>query len=109
MSRQAFTMPHAYKALVEVALASGARDIRSLPGCFEYQIDARWWMASNGHTTPRKTSNGATVPPFAIYVERDGMPAALIELTGGTALGDLEAELIAACRAAETALKGGAA
>ena len=36
----------AYLALIEVAVAAGARNARDLPGCFEHQLDATWWMAA---------------------------------------------------------------
>jgi hypothetical protein len=99
----------AYLALIELAVAAGARNARDLPGCFEHRIDDAWWMAANAGTAPRLASNGMEVPGLSVYVERQGWPAGIIHMQGGTMIAGTEDELIAACRAAEKALKGGAA
>lgn len=99
----------AYLALIELAVAAGARDAAKLPGCFEHPIDDTWWMAANAGPHPRLASNGMEVPGMAVYVERGGWPAGIIEMLGGVIIAGTEDELIAACRAAERVLKGGAA
>lgn len=99
----------AYLALIELAVAAGARNARDLPGCFEHQIDDTWWMAANAGAAPRLAGNGMEVPGMAVYVERQGWPAGIVEMHGGLLIAGTEDELIAACRAAQTALKGGAA
>jgi hypothetical protein len=93
-----------YIALVEVALAAGARDVGASPGCWEQQIDATWWMAANAAAEPRACSVGMQVPARAIYVERDGWPAGIVTLTGGRLLTGCEDALIAACQEAAARL-----
>lgn len=98
----------AWFALIEFGAAAGGRNVAQLPGCFEARIDADWWMAANGATTPRLASNGMEVPGLAVYVERQGWPAGIIDMHGGTLLMGTEDELIAACRAAQARLEAGA-
>lgn len=52
-------------------------------------------MTANGHRTLVTTSTGAEVPPFHVYVERDGLPVGVLTPFGGTMLPGVEDELIA--------------
>lgn len=70
-------------AVAELAEALGVRAINRLEGCWEHQIDSRWWVALNGHRQPIESSHGPTVEPFACYVEFNGWPAGVCTAFGG--------------------------
>ena len=38
-------LPAIYIEFGELAHRLGVRNIKELPGCWEYQIDEQWWMA----------------------------------------------------------------
>lgn len=77
-------MSEAFAEVCGLALRLGARSIKDLPGCWEHQIDAQWWVALNGHNEPIKCSSGVEVPPYTMYVMYNGWPAGLISPAGGT-------------------------
>jgi hypothetical protein len=82
----AITQPltHAMVEIVDLAARLGVAQINKLPGCWELQVDAQWWIALNGHSEPTKCSKGAAVPPFHAYVEFNGWPAGVIGCHAGT-------------------------
>lgn len=76
-----------FVAIAEYATRHGAQSIKDLPGCWEVQIDARWWIAVNGHDVPTPCSRGGEpVPPWSAYIEFNGWPAGLISARDGGCL-----------------------
>ncbi len=71
----------AFAVLAEVAEINGAKDVKSLPGCWEYSEDG-WRLALNGHPDPVE-ANGCSVLPYHFAIWR-----------GGTVLGDAEDAII---------------
>ena len=99
--RQPSALPEVFVLTAELATKRGARSIKDLPGCFEMQIDERWWVAINGHGRAMKCSKDAEVASFGMYFERDGWPCGLVDAGGGAIAGEgKEDELVAALRAA---------
>ncbi len=99
-------IPIVFARAIEYAIDIGATNITSLLGCWESQVDEHWWIAINGHDEKVKCSEGAEVPPFAMYVMFNGWPAGIVDAGGGMiAAGDLanEQRLIAALAAASKA------
>ena len=97
----------AFVAVAELGFALGLRDIAKLDGCWEYQIDERWWIALNAHDQPVACSTGAEVEPFSIYVEFNGWPAGIFSAQGGViAAGEAanEEAFLAALRAKRASL-----
>lgn len=64
--------------VVELAEKLGVTKINEMDGCWEHQVDEKWWIACNGHQETTRNSHGAEVPPFHVYVEYNGWPAGLI-------------------------------
>src|SRR3990167_1705130 len=96
-------MPAVYVEFGELAHRLGVRNIKELPGCWEYQIDEQWWMAVNGHKEPVRCSKGAEVPAWHLYFEYNGWPAGFVGPSGGTVAageGANEATLLRALRKA---------
>lgn len=90
-------------AVAELAMRLGAAPINKHAGCWECQIDERWWVACNGHRSPVVCSKGVKVDPFEIYVEFNGWPAGLVNPRGGTFSAGAAANedaFLAACKAA---------
>lgn len=85
----------AFMALVNLALARGAKDIGKLPGLYVMEFGAGWKASINGHSETL-----AEVPPFAALIERHGWPIGIIDPTGGVMMDGAEDALIAAARAA---------
>ena len=56
----------------------GVKNINTLPGCWEHQVDDKWFIAVNAHDSPVECSKGPSVAPFHCYVEYNGFPAGLI-------------------------------
>lgn len=75
--------PLAMGAVMGYCTALGVPRIDALPGCWERQVDAQWWIAVNGHREPVACSRGPSVPPFTCYVEFDGRPAGFVSPRGG--------------------------
>ena len=86
----------AFARVVDLAQALGVRAINTLDGCWEHQVDEKWWVAVNGHREPVKCSTGAEVPPFHCYIESNGLPAGLLTPRGGQFMGNCEDGFIAA-------------
>lgn len=97
-----------FYAVVSLAAALKITDIMHLPGCWELQIDDRWWIALNGHKVPTPTSGEPHgeggpdgVPPFSCYVEYNGWPAGILDYEGGefaAGEGANPATFVAACK-----------
>ena len=66
-----------------LARTTGARQIDHAPGPWEHAVDDHWRVALNPHARPVKTTRGANVPPYAIYVTYDGWPAGHLDARGG--------------------------
>lgn len=78
------TINEAFSEICGLAIRVGAKNIKELPGCWEYEIDGQWWVAVNGHAVPMKCSHGGDVPPYHAFVEFNGWPAGLVSPAGGT-------------------------
>jgi len=102
-------IPAVFGLATELAIARGAKSIKDLPGCFEMEIDARWWCAFNGNGTPTKCSRGPEVTPYGIYFERNGWPCGIVNAAGGTIAGyeGTEDELCDALKAAASLTQTG--
>jgi hypothetical protein len=99
----------AFARVVELALAAGAENLKEKPGCWEHQVDARWWVALNPHADPVDCSTGANVPPFCVYVTYNELPAATFWVHDGAFIVGSEVNegtFIAAVVAAIEALEG---
>lgn len=72
-----------FESIVMLAERLGVEAISTLPGCWEVQVDERWWFAVNGHREPIACSKGPTVPPVHVYVEFNGWPAGILSPAGG--------------------------
>ena len=94
----------AFSLIVTLALATGAKSIVDLPGCWEHQIDAQWWVAVNGHKKPRMCSTGTDVLPFTAYLTFDEWPAGFIDVRGGILAAGAAANEDTLCEALEAAL-----
>lgn len=77
--------------VIEYAQRRGVTTLKGIPGCWESQVDAQWWLAINGHAeATRTTKGGEPIPPFSCYVEFNGWPAGLLDPYGGAiAAGDV--------------------
>ena len=78
----------AFCAVIALAEKLGVSRINELEGCWTHRVDAEWWIAVNGHSTPTTCTPPAgvpvDVPPFAMYVEFLGWPAGILNPRGGT-------------------------
>jgi hypothetical protein len=75
--------PLAMHRLCELGLAVGAAPINKFDGCWEHQIDERWWIAMNGHKQERLTSEGDRVLPYSCFIKYNGWPAGILDFGGG--------------------------
>ena len=73
----------AFYELMQLGSRLGVKNINTLPGCWEHQVDKQWFIAVNAHDVPVKCSKGTSVGPFHCYVEYNGFPAGLINPGGG--------------------------
>lgn len=73
----------AFARIADLAIHLGVTNINLLPGCWEHQIDAKWWIAMNGHKEPIKTSEGDIVHPFNAFIKYNGWPAGVVDPGGG--------------------------
>lgn len=73
----------AFVKLVDWATTKGAQSIKDLPGCWEHDIDAHWWVAINGKGQSTDCSRQVAVPAYHAYLEFNGFPAGLIAPNGG--------------------------
>lgn len=60
----------AFAKLCDLALTLGAGPMNKHPSCWEHQVDAKWWVAFNGHQEAKLTSKGQVVSR-----ERAGAPS----------------------------------
>lgn len=88
----------AFSEVVELSRRMGVSRINQLPGCWEVEVGNGFRIAVNGHDKPTPCTFGPEVPPFEMYVERNGLPAGLISPDGGTVVGDCEDALIEALK-----------
>jgi hypothetical protein len=65
----------AFDEIAQLAIRLGVVPLNAKPGCWEYQVDAHWWIAVNGHREALKCSKGVEVKPFECYAEWNGWPA----------------------------------
>src|SRR5262245_57323955 len=86
--------------VAELAGALGVQSIKDLPGCWEHQIDDKWWLAANGHQHEIKCSQDALVGPYTMYFTFNGWPMAFITPFQGEIMNNAEDELINALKAA---------
>ena len=75
----------AFVEMGNLCIAAGAAPLSKHEGCWEHQVDERWWIAVNGHAQPEKrlTSKGIEIQPFHCYVEYNGWPAGILSPYGG--------------------------
>lgn len=74
----------AFAKLCDLCIARGEAPANKHPGCWEVQLDKRWWIAFNGHKEPKQSSKGGpSVDPFHCYVEYNGWPAGVFTPYGG--------------------------
>ena len=73
----------AFVAVADLAMRLGLSRLNELPGCWERQIDADWWIALNAHDVPTKCSAGPDVPPFSVYIRWRDWPTGVIDPGGG--------------------------
>ena len=73
-----------FYALTLLAEASRtALPLNKHDGCWEHQIDKRWWCAINGHKEKMECSHGGKVPGFSALIEFNGWPAGIVDPFGG--------------------------
>lgn len=100
----------AFAEIAALAERLGVSNIVAQPGCWEHQIDDRWWMAVNPHKEPTACSKGADVPAMSAVLEFNGWPAGIIDPFGGIIAAGAAANedtLIAALKAAGRKEEGG--
>lgn len=99
----------AFCLVADLAAKVGVNPISQFPGCWEVPLGDGFWIAVNGHghavtcdpPDHPKGSQYPTVPPYTMYVQRNGWPAAFVDPLGGTVLGtDTEDGLIEAIKRA---------
>lgn len=96
----------AFYAIAELAEALGVSDISQQPGCWEHQVDERWWFAVNAHPQDNRCSRGPEVPAFHAYVEFNGWPAGVFHpVAGGEFAAGTEANEDEFVRAAQAAIE----
>jgi hypothetical protein len=99
----------AFAVIAALAEALDVRAINQLPGCWEHQVDDRWWIAVNGHAEQTSCSHGAAVPAYGAYVEFNEWPAAVFTPVGGEFVAGTAANeeaFIAAVKAATERARG---
>lgn len=73
----------AFGKLADLCIALGQHPLNKHAGCWEHQVDERWWVCINGHPEPRKNSDGFEVPQFDCVVKYNGWPAGMFGPYGG--------------------------
>lgn len=92
----------AFAVLAELCVKLDAAPANKHPGCWETQIDERWWVALNGHNESKPCTSGEVIKPFHCYITFNGWPAGVLTPYGGViAAGECanEGAFIAAMRA----------
>jgi hypothetical protein len=100
-----FRMSAVFVRACELGAAQGWKNIASLPGCAELQIDEQWWFALNPHQEEIKCSKGAKVPPCAIYFTFNEWPAGYCNAGGGLLAAGVAANEDALLEAIEAAIE----
>lgn len=77
------TIPLAMAKVCELGLAVGAAPLNKREGCWECQVDQRWWLAMNGHHEDQTIATGEVVKPFTCYIKYNGWPAGVLDFGGG--------------------------
>ena len=84
--------------LAEYACAIGAAPINTLPSVWTHEIDPEWFVAVNGHKTPRSYTDPSGVMhwcnPFEAHVWRRGWPAMILSPVDGFVAGGQQAPFI---------------
>lgn len=89
-------MSECFLRVGELAHLLGARSIKDLPGCWEYQF-SRWHISINAHPVTTPNSEGFSVLPYHCAVAWGGWPVALFSVFDGICVGPLaEGEILAA-------------
>lgn len=82
-------MSNPAKDIVDLAAALAVRDIKDLPGAWEYKLDETWYVAVNAHSTVHTVTppGGMAVPvgPYEFAVWYNGWLAALFHPMAGGA------------------------
>lgn len=76
----------AFIRIMELGLALHIPPLPEHAGCWEHQVDERWWIAVNGHPQPRvmaKHPKLDPLQPYTVYVEYNGWTAGLLGYDGG--------------------------
>lgn len=74
----------AFAEVIELCAFMGAWPANKHDSCWEEKIDDEWWIALNGHKEKRLCSRDIVLPPFACYVEYNGLPAGFFDPFGGS-------------------------
>ena len=73
-----------FSLVCELGIALGVRNINTLVGCWEHQVDEHWAIALNAHDHEVECSHGTKVPGFCCYLQFNGWPAGFVGPQGGT-------------------------
>jgi hypothetical protein len=103
-------IPEAMGRVADLAQALGVSHINRLPGCWEHAFGA-YRLAVNGHREPKAPTFAPDfqVDPYHAYVERDGLPLAILSPGGGTVVGGGTEDALIDALDAEIARVGGGA
>jgi len=78
--------------VIELITAHNVHNIKDLPGAWECKIDARWYLACNGHNEELSVNPdgtmGADIPPYHFAVWYNGWLAGLFNSYGGWFVGN---------------------
>jgi hypothetical protein len=72
-----------FMGIANLATAMGIEKINEIPGCWEHQIDEKWWVSLNGHKTPMTNSKGNLVQPYNAMLMYGDWPAGIVTPYGG--------------------------
>ena len=83
-----YTVQRIWKAAADRAFRLGATPLNRLPGCWYQKLDGGWEVAVNAHKEARGQKFEyhdcrVKVPPFSMYAEFNGWPAATLNLKRG--------------------------
>lgn len=97
---------NAMDLIAQLAIKHDAGPLYKHDGCWEHQVDSRWWIAVNGHKQPMPCSHGPEVEPYHAYIEFNGWPAGIINPFEGTLATGEAANEQTLCEALEKAIAG---
>lgn len=80
--------------IAEVAIASGSKGIKDLPGVWDYSF-GDWRIRVNGHAEAIDV-DGSPLAPYTARIDRMGWPAAIVSPFEGQTIGHIEDEVIEA-------------